>query len=236
VSSDTAVANYLEDVANQGDLSADERADVDAVRALLGDARLWDEPSSSLESSIVAMIGSTRLPSSGPLPVDSAPVMQATVVDLHAKRSVSARWGGFVAGLAVAAAIAGAVLLVNHQRSTTQSAGGQKSALIGQGSLPDASGRIVAFATSSGLRIELDAIGLPRLDNGDFYEAWLKSTDGTTLVPVGTFHTGAKVTLWAGVDSAGYPTFTVTREHVAGPKDTEQGSSGDVVLKGTLSG
>ena len=39
---------------------------------------------------------------------------------------------------------------------------------------PGASGNATLTKTSSGWRIELDATGLPRLDNGRFYEAWLK--------------------------------------------------------------
>ena len=43
----------------------------------------------------------------------------------------------------------------------------------------------------SGWRIELDASGLPRLDNGRFYEAWLRNAAGV-LVPLGTFNEGQK--------------------------------------------
>ena len=49
----------------------------------------------------------------------------------------------------------------------------------------------------SGWRIELDATGLPRLDNGRFYQAWLRNAAGV-LVPIGTFNEGQNVTLWAG--------------------------------------
>jgi hypothetical protein len=49
----------------------------------------------------------------------------------------------------------------------------------------------------SGWRIELDT-ELPRLDNGQYYQAWLKD-DAGTLVPIGTFNEGEDVVLWAGV-------------------------------------
>ena len=41
---------------------------------------------------------------------------------------------------------------------------------------PGAKGEATLTKTSSGWRIELDADGLPRLDGGRFYEAWLKQS------------------------------------------------------------
>jgi hypothetical protein len=76
---------------------------------------------------------------------------------------------------------------------------------------------------------------LPRRDGGDFYEGWLKNCAGTGLVPIGTYHELDDATGWAGVATADYPILTVTREHVAPPKDAAQGSSGEVVVSGTLS-
>jgi anti-sigma-K factor RskA len=94
---------------------------------------------------------------------------------------------------------------------------------------PGASGDATLTKTSSGWRIELDATGLPRLDNGQFYEAWLRDADGN-LVPVGTFNEGEKVTLWAGVSPVDFGTLTVTRERA----DGDQSSSGEKVLAGTV--
>ena len=82
--------------------------------------------------------------------------------------------------------------------------------------------------TSSGWRIHLQAAGLARLDNGAYYEAWLKNSAGT-LVPIGTFNQGEDVTLWSGVPPTDYPSITVTRQSAdAGPA-----SSGQKVLVGT---
>ena len=81
----------------------------------------------------------------------------------------------------------------------------------------------------SGLRIELDATGLPRRDNGLFYQAWLRNEAGD-LVPIGTFHDGDDVTLWAGVAAEDFPTLTVTEEAA----DGDQASSGVRVLVGTV--
>jgi anti-sigma-K factor RskA len=84
--------------------------------------------------------------------------------------------------------------------------------------------------TSSGWRIELDATGLPRLDGGQFYAAWLRSPE-EVLVPIGTFNESREVTLWAGVSPKDFPTLTVTRERA----DNDQASSGERVLVGTAS-
>ena len=92
-----------------------------------------------------------------------------------------------------------------------------------------ASGDATLTKTSSGWRIELDADGLPRLDGGRFYEAWLKDAAGT-LVPIGTFNEAESVMLWAGVSPKEFRTLTVTRERA----DDVQGSSGDKVLVGTV--
>jgi hypothetical protein len=94
---------------------------------------------------------------------------------------------------------------------------------------PQASGNAKLTKTSSGWRIELDADGLPRLDDGRFYEAWLKNAAGV-LVPIGTFNEGRKVTLWAGVSPQQFTTLTVTRERA----DGDQTSSGEKVLVGTV--
>jgi len=89
-------------------------------------------------------------------------------------------------------------------------------------------GQVKVDRLPSGWRIALDA-DLPRLDGGEFYQAWLKD-DAGTLVPIGTFNEGDSVVLWAGVSPLEFTTFTVTREKA----DGDQASSGDRVLVGTL--
>ena len=96
--------------------------------------------------------------------------------------------------------------------------------------VPGANGEATLTKTSSGWRIELDASGLPRLDRGRFYEAWLRNAAGV-LVPIGTFNEGRNVTLWAGVSPEAFGTFTVTREQA----DGAQASSGEKVLVGAVS-
>jgi Anti-sigma-K factor rskA, C-terminal len=95
--------------------------------------------------------------------------------------------------------------------------------------LPGAGGEATLTKTISGWRIELDATGLPRLDGGRFYEAWLRNAAGV-LVPIGTFNEGQDVTLWAGVSPKDFTTLTITREL----SDGDQASSGEKVLVGTV--
>ena len=92
---------------------------------------------------------------------------------------------------------------------------------------PEAAGRAVITEEDSGLRIELHATGLPRREGNEFYQAWLRGESG--LVPIGTFHTGDDVVLWAGVTLDDFPTLTITREAVG-----DQESSGERVLVGTV--
>jgi len=92
-----------------------------------------------------------------------------------------------------------------------------------------ATGEATLTKTSSGWRIELEATGLPRLEDGSFYEAWLRNRAGV-LVPVGTFNEGRKLTLWAGVSPQNFTTLTVTREQA----DGNQASSGQKVLVGRV--
>jgi anti-sigma-K factor RskA len=99
------------------------------------------------------------------------------------------------------------------------------ASLAATGLAPGASGNATLTKTSSGWRIELDATGLPRLDKGRFYEAWLKNPAGV-LVPVGTFNEGRKVTLGAGVSPETFTALSVTREEA----DGNQASSGRKVL------
>ena len=131
-----------------------------------------------------------------------------------------------LAGAFAAAVVAvGIAFVVGSNNSTTSF----HAALAATDLAPGADGGATLTKTSSGWRIELDATGLPRLDAGRFYEAWLKN-DAGTLVPIGTFNEGQDVTLWAGVSPVDFPTLTVTREEA----DGDQASSGQKVLVGTV--
>lgn len=93
---------------------------------------------------------------------------------------------------------------------------------------PGASGSAIMLKTDSGWEIQLNATGLPRLDGGRFYQAWLRNADGV-LVPIGTFNEGTDVILWAGISPKDFSTMTITQESADGNQD----SSGERVLVGT---
>lgn len=197
-----------------GPLSPEEIADLNELRAVLGDTSTWSEPPPELEELVVAAIVA-----------EARQVPQ--VVDLTAVRERRRRRavGVGAAILATAAAVvAFAVFGPDRGDRPDFSMALQATALA-----PGATGHADLTKTQSGWRVELDATGLPRLDNGQFYEAWLKKDD--VLVPIGTFNEGKKVTLWAGVPVTDYKTLTVTIEAT----DNNQASSGQRVLVGTVS-
>ena len=78
-------------------------------------------------------------------------------------------------------------------------------AMASTGLVPTAAGTAVMVKTDSGWEITLNATGLPRLDNGRFYQGWLRNADGV-LVPIGTFNEGTDVVLWSGVSPDQFPT------------------------------
>jgi anti-sigma factor RsiW len=160
--------------------------------------------------------------------VDAPPALRARI---DAKRGARRAHGTrrMVAIGAVATVAVAAVVGLSVFRSGSSSLR-FKAALAATALAPGAKGQATLTKTSSGWRVELDASGLPRLDGGRFYEAWLRNRAGV-LVPVGTFNEGYRVTLWAGVPPTAFTTLTVTREQA----DGNQGSSGEKVLVGTVS-
>ena len=129
------------------------------------------------------------------------------------------------AAAAIVLVVAGISVLTNDD-NTAQTF---SMALEPTEALPAATGSATLTKTDSGWRIELDATGLPRLEDGLFYQAWLRNEAGT-LVPIGSFNEGEDVVLWAGVSPVLFPTLTITREAA----DNVQDSSGDRVLVGTI--
>ncbi len=149
---------------------------------------------------------------------------------VEARRRAPHAWAPGRVALAGAAAVAvvavGIGVVVSRSGTSAQQF---HAALAATDLAPRANGNATLTKTSSGWRIELDAAGLPRLDDGRFYEAWLKNAAGV-LVPIGTFNEGTNVTLWAGVSPKQFTTLSVTRERA----DGDQTSSGEKVLVGTV--
>jgi len=131
-----------------------------------------------------------------------------------------------VPATAVALALTVAIVAIVGSASSAQQF---HAALAATTLTAGAKGDATLTKTTSGWRINLDASGLPRLDGGRFYEAWLKNR-ADVLVPIGTFNEGEDVTLWAGVSPKDFTTLTITRERA----DGDQASSGEKVLVGKV--
>ncbi len=250
---DRARVHYLAGDPESGDISGTDAAELDDLRALLADPTLWAEPPASLEDSVVALIGAeaaqrpaagstatpgaeaAQRPAAGSTATEGGPAAPAPT-DLAAARTAKAAraehrpvWRR--SALLVAAAVAvvamafSAVLLLQNSSAQPRF----DVALAATDLAPGASGSADMVRTDSGWRITLHATGLPRLDGGNFYQAWLRNADGV-LVPIGTFNEGTDVTLWAGVSPKDFRTMTITRESADGVQD----SSGQRVLAGPV--
>jgi len=158
-----------------------------------------------------------------------APAALRTRIEARRRARQRGAPGRLVLASAAAAAVAAAAIAV-AVLSSSHSGVRFQAALAPTDLVPGARGAATLTRSASGWRIELDASGLPRLDRGRFYEAWLRNAAGV-LVPVGTFNEGHHVTLWAGVSPTAYTTLTVTREQA----DGDQRSSGEKVLVGSVS-
>ena len=193
--------------------NGDDLLDPDIV-ALLNDPSLWQEPSGQLEDRVAAGIAEER----------------RVVVPIGRARRA---WPGRLAAAAIGAAAAALVVLIAVPRNDDKQADATVD-VIGTQLALGVTGKADITSVQSGVRIEFSVKGLPRREGEDFYEGWLKNCAGTALVPIGTYHDLEAATGWAGVEPKDYPLLTVTREHVAPPKDAAQGSSGEVVVSATL--
>jgi len=167
-------------------------------------------------------------PSAPAGPADpSAPADLSAARRRRAERSSRPGWRRPTLLVAAAAAIAVVVvsglLLLRPPAQRTFDVAFQPTELA-----PTASGSAVMLKSDSGWEIKLNLTGLPRLDNGRFYQGWLRNADGV-LVPIGTFNEGTDVVLWSGVSPDAFPTMTITQEAADGNQD----SSGQRVLVGT---
>ena len=202
--------------------NADFSAEFDAqISALLADPIMWDSPGDDLGDRIVNAISSES--------ADAPETLAAPAGPSGGRGWVRPALLG--AAAAITFLFGGLVLLSGL--SGVEDIDSFSAELVPTGLISDQSGDITVTSFDSGLRIELDAASLPRRDNGSFYEGWLNTVDGD-LFPVGTFHDGVGVTLWAGVELARVDLFTITLEVAAGPDDPGQGSSGDIVLRAEI--
>ena len=203
------------------------REDLDDLRDLLADPSVWSEPSPGLEDAIVAAIAAEAAadPDRRAADAEAAATTTAGTSRRTTRRRSHRTRNALSAAAAVIVLAAGGVALVNRGDDD----GGTQFSLGPTELLPDASGSAEIAQTPSGWRIEIDATGLPRLEDGRYYQAWLKDADDV-LVPIGTFNEPIDVVLWAGVSPRRFSTFTVTEEQA----DGDQASSGRRVLVGTI--
>jgi hypothetical protein len=204
-------------------LSPRERAELDELRTLLGEPATWDDPDPALEDRVLAAVAAEVAPAGRAPERVRRPQTSGGLREWFRRRPAL----GF-GGLAVAAAAVIAVIVV---LSTGTSSNQLRFAMVVNGTTlaPGAHGSAELTKTDSGWRINLSATGLPHLQNGRYYQAWLKNAKGI-LVPVGTFNDARKVTLWSGVPVTQFRTLTVTQQLANG----NPVSSGRRVLIGTI--
>ncbi len=106
-------------------------------------------------------------------------------------------------------------------------------ALAATSAAPRAGGELRGEQVGDNLRIELEAWGLPEPEGGEYYEMWY-AKEGRGRISCGTFHPQpdgrASVSMSAPVSAVAYPEIEITLE----PDDGDPGSSGEVMLKGSL--
>ena len=133
--------------------------------------------------------------------------------------------------VAAAALLVVALLSFGAIRTLTSPSDGLT--LTATSAAPQAGGELQGEQIGDNLKVELDAWGLPKPEDGGYYEMWYARADGGRI-SCGTFTVppdgSATVSMSAPVSSVAYPGVEVTQE----PDDGDPGSSGKVVLKGSL--
>jgi hypothetical protein len=202
-----------------GSLDPDVAAEVALLADLLADPSTWAEPSAALEDAVVQAVSSAA--PAGETSASPSAGRARRGATTHRRRVL-------VSALSAAAAIAigaGAVVMTGPGTSTDLSA-----QLRATAAAPGARASAHITRTNAGFRVVLDAKGLPVLPNGEYYQAWLKSSAGT-LVPIGTFSSSdGRITLWSGVSPRKFGTISVTIERA----DNIQTTSGRRVLVGEV--
>jgi Anti-sigma-K factor rskA, C-terminal len=187
------------------------------VRALLADARLWEEPSDELADRVVSVVRSES----------------GSTAETEPSGHVLPRWmrPALLGAAAVVALLVGAVVVFS---ALDGGPGGTQvaAALTPTGLVPDVEGVAEFTESDAGVAIALEAL-LPHLDGERYYEAWVLTAD-ERVIAVGTFRSGGGVRLWAGVDLGDIRGFSISREHAEYGDSIEQRGSGEVVLKATI--
>ncbi|MFT3854319.1 MAG: anti-sigma factor [Ilumatobacteraceae bacterium] len=235
-------------------LTGDELALLAGLDALLADPAMWGRPSDEVEDDVLRAIGEARRTAVAEPPPPSVAVeatagapaaapAPAPVTDLAGRRSRRSRAWSLVGAAAVGAAAAGLIVGLVAKRDDSASSNAdhapagattQQLTLTGTDLAPGISGTATVTPHPSGVEIRLDVPGLPNRSGGEFYQAWVKTCDGSLLVPAGSFHDLTDAIGWVGVSMDEYPIVTVTQEVAVAGQDPAQGSSGKIVVGGTL--
>lgn len=164
---------------------AARRDALDETRAVLDDARVWEEPPSNMEERLVAAIAG---------PPDEV------------RREPGSRllWLG-----SVAAAI---VVAFGFWFANLEPAPDWEIALPGTAEAPNAIGTVAGWNEAGGTRLALAIEGLPPAPPGFVYEFWL--TSGDIHISAGTFTAPDGVELWVGVGRADFPRLWITLEPI----------------------
>ena len=147
----------------------------------------------------------------------------------EARHRPASRWKIWLP--AAAALLVVAVLSFGVLRSVTGPSDGLT--LTATTVAPQAGGELRGEQIGDNLEIELEAWGLPKPARGGHYEMWY-ARKGGGRISCGTFSATpggrASVSMSAPVSAVAYPEIEITQE----PDDGDPGSSGKVVLKGSL--
>src|SRR5262245_2465277 len=159
----------------------------DDLHELLSDPAVWVEPDPSLEDRVMAAIAAE---------VAAADSPQRIGRRRERPRPTHRRLALVFAG--AAAAVAAAVLAIGAFTGNSSRSPRYTAALDPVGGTSTASATATLTRTVTGWHVYLQVEGLPRLDDGHFYEAWL-ANGSQGPVAIGTFNQGEDVTLWSGV-------------------------------------
>ena len=197
-------------------------AELAELTALLARAEQWVDPPRSVEDDVVAAIADEADAQA----VRDADVAPTSLDEHRARRSWSA--GRLLGAAAAVAVIVAGVAIIGRGGGDN----GVAFAMEGTDAAPDASAAVVVTATPAGLKILLEADGLPGAPDGYMYEAWVG--DGDLSVSAGTFHLrggSGTIELWAGVTDRSFRRIWITLE----PIDDDPASSRDARLRGEFS-
>jgi anti-sigma-K factor RskA len=145
------------------------------------------------------------------------------------RHRTSARWRLWLP--AVAALLVVAVVGFGILRTVSDTSDGL--ALTATRAAPQAGGELRGERIGDNFKVELEAWGLPEPTRGEYYEMWYAKKGGGRI-SCGTFTVqpggSATVSMSAPASAVAYPEIEITLE----PDDGDPGSSGKVVLKGSL--